>query len=81
MAYSFMRELKMRIANHFQLSTDAFPPYFNCVDEVFHDNIDYGQVFKQYGEEGKGEKRYSPVSIIRVEITPTTLWGFTKRLE
>jgi IS1 family transposase len=70
MAYSFMRELKMRIANRFQLSTDAFSPYFNCVDEVFHDNIDYGQVFKQYGEDGKGEKRYSPAQIIRVEITP-----------
>jgi IS1 family transposase len=70
MAYSFMRELKMRIANRFQLSTDAFSPYFNCVDEVFHDSIDYGQVFKQYREDGKGEKRYSPAQIIRVEITP-----------
>jgi IS1 family transposase len=70
MAYSFMRELKMRITSHFQLSTDAFPPYFNCVDEVFRDGIDYGQVFKQYGEDAKGEKRYSPGHIIRVEITP-----------
>ncbi|HEY9165593.1 MAG TPA: IS1 family transposase [Candidatus Kryptonia bacterium] len=70
MAYDFMRELKMRITNRFQLSTDKFAPYFDCVDEVFHDNIDYGQVLKMYGEEGKGEKRYSPAKIIKVEITP-----------
>ncbi len=69
-AYTFMRELKMRIANRFQLSTDAFVPYFDCVDEVFHDNIDYGQIIKQYKEDGKAEKRYSPAQIIRVEITP-----------
>ncbi len=69
-AYSFMRELKMRIANRFQLSTDGFGPYFGCVDEVFHDQIDYGQIVKQYAEDGKGEKRYSPAQIIRVEITP-----------
>ncbi len=69
-AYSFMRELKTRITNRFQLSTDAFGPYFNCVDEVFHDNIDYGQVIKSYAEDSKGEKRYSPAQIIHIEINP-----------
>jgi len=69
-AYTFMRELKMRISNVFQLSTDAFGPYFSCVDEVFHDRIHYGQIIKQYAEDGKGEKRYSPAQIINVEITP-----------
>ena len=69
-AYSFMRELKMRITNRFQLSTDAFPPYFNCVDEVFHDNIDYGQIVKMYGEDSASEKRYSPAKIIKIDITP-----------
>jgi IS1 family transposase len=70
MAHAFMEELRRRISNRFQLSTDAFPPYFNCVDEVFGSRVDYGQVFKQYGEDGKDEKRYSPGHIIRVEITP-----------
>lgn len=69
-AYSFMRELKMRISNQFQLSTDAFPPYFNCVDEVFHDKIDYGQIVKYYAEDGQSEKRYSLAHIIKMEITP-----------
>ncbi len=69
-AYSFMRELKMRIPNRFQLSTDAFGPYFNCVDEVFHDQIDYGQIVKYYAEDGQSEKRYSPAHIIKMDITP-----------
>lgn len=70
MAYAFMKELRTRVINRFQLSSDAFPPYFNCVDEVFGNQIDYGQVFKMYGEETKGEKRYSPAKIIRIDITP-----------
>lgn len=70
MAYAFMRELKTRITNRFQLSTDAFGPYFNCVDEVFHDQIDYGQIVKYYAEDGQNEKRYSPAHIIKMEITP-----------
>ncbi len=70
MAYAFMKELRERVINRFQLSSDVFPPYFNCVDEVFGNHIDYGQILKVYGDESKNEKRYSPANIIRVEINP-----------
>jgi len=65
-----MRDLQYRITNRFQLTTDSFIPYFNAVDEVFGADIDYGQIHKEYREETKGEKRYSPAQIIRVIIKP-----------
>ena len=72
LAVSFMRELQTRINTRFQLSTDSFNAYSDAVDRVFGEDIDYGQIHKQYGEEGKGEKRYSPANIISVTITPIT---------
>lgn len=61
-----MMELKTRINTRFQLSTDAFVGYPQAVDRVFGNDIDYGQIHKQYGEEPQSEKRYSPAQIIRV---------------
>jgi IS1 family transposase len=68
--HSFIKDLQYRIITRFQLSTDSFKPYFNVVDEVFGEDIDYGQIHKEYREDGKGEKRYSPAQIIRVIINP-----------
>jgi IS1 family transposase len=67
---SFIKDLQYRIITRFQLSTDSFKPYFNVVDEIFGTDIDYGQIHKEYKEETKGEKRYSPAQIIRVIINP-----------
>ena len=67
---AMMKELQYRITNRFQLTTDAFAPYFNAVDTVFGNDVDYGQIHKEYREETKGEKRYSPAQIIRVIIKP-----------
>ena len=68
--HSFIKDLQYRIVTRFQLSTDSFKPYFNAVDTVFGTDIDYGQIHKEYREETKGEKRYSPAQIIRVIINP-----------
>ena len=70
MAESLMKDLQYRIKERFQLSTDAFAPYFNVVDSVFGEDVDYGQIHKEYREAGKGEKRYSPAQIVRVIIKP-----------
>jgi IS1 family transposase len=74
---SMMKELQYRITNRFQLTTDAFAPYFNAVDSVFGEDVDYGQIHKEYREDNKGEKRYSPAQIVRVIINP--LIGQPKR--
>jgi IS1 family transposase len=66
LAASFMMEVATRIITRFQLSTDAFAGYREAVDRVFGSEIDYGQIHKEYREETKTEKRYSPAQIIRV---------------
>ena len=76
-AISMMKELQYRITTLLQLSTDSFSPYFNAVDSVFGEDIDYGQIHKEYREDGRGEKRYSPAQIVRVIINP--LIGQPKR--
>ena len=73
----FMKELQYRITNRFQLTTDSFKPYFNAVDSVFGEDVDYGQIHKEYREDNKGERRYSPAQIVRVIINP--LLGTPKR--
>jgi len=65
-----MKDLQYRITNKFQLTTDAFIRYFNAVDSVFGNDIDYGQIHKEYREDTRNEKRYSPAQIIRVIIKP-----------
>ena len=65
-----MKDLQYRITNKFQLTTDAFAPYFNAVDTVFGNDVDYGQIHKEYREDTRNEKRYSPAQIVRVIINP-----------
>lgn len=77
LAASFMMELSTRIMTRFQLTTDAFAGYFDAVDRVFGDSIDYGVLHKQYAEEVKTEKRYSPAHF--VSATKRVLCGEPKR--
>ena len=65
-AVEMMEELQSRINNRFQLCTDSFRGYFNAVDAVFGEDIDYAQLHKVYGEPAGETKRYSPANIIRV---------------
>jgi len=71
-ATAFMRDLQYRIKNRFQLSTDAFAGYYSAVDDVFGNDIDFGMVHKEYREDMRGERRYSPAQIVRVIIKPIT---------
>jgi len=78
-ANAFMLELSARIVTRFQLSTDAFPPYENAVDEAWGADIDYGQVQKEFVSPPAKEasRRYTPGQIIRV--TKRAVTGNPKR--
>ncbi|MEE9167282.1 MAG: IS1 family transposase [Candidatus Neomarinimicrobiota bacterium] len=60
----FMFNLEKRLTNHVQLTTDAFTPYPEAIDEAFGRDIDYAQLHKSFA--GNGERRYSPPSIVAV---------------
>ena len=60
-AYHFLNDLKSRLANRVQLTTDGHRPYFYVVPQTFRDEIDFAMLVKIYGNAPEGpETRYSP---------------------
>ena len=57
---AFMEDLKSRLANRVQLTSDGHKTYFYAVQQTFGDDVDYAQLQKIYGKESQGERRYSP---------------------
>ena len=61
-ALALMDDLRARLANRVQLTTDGHPPYVKAVAEAFGDEIDYAMLVKLYGtaQGNAQERRYSP---------------------
>jgi hypothetical protein len=58
-----MDDLRTRITNRVQLTTDGHKAYLEAVEEAFGADIDYGMLVKLYGTESSGqghERKYSP---------------------
>ena len=72
-AHTFVQDLKSRLANRIQLTTDGLKFYFHAVAANFDDEIDYAQIHKLYGstaDESKPERRYSPAQCVGCEKKP-----------
>jgi IS1 family transposase len=63
-ALRFVDDLKARLVNRVQLTSDGWRPYLQAVDTVFGDDVDYAMLQKIYGGDPAGEKRYSPAICI-----------------
>jgi IS1 family transposase len=61
---TFMDDLKERLANRVQLTSDGHRAYLIAIDTVFGNEVDYAMLQKIYGAEPSGEKRYSPAKCI-----------------
>jgi IS1 family transposase len=60
-AYHFIYDLKHRLANRVQLTTDGHGAYLSAIADAFGDKIDYAQLQKIYGKAPEGAQvRYSP---------------------
>jgi IS1 family transposase len=66
-AMDFISDLKARLANRVQLTTDGHKMYLEAVEKVYGSEIDYAQIVKLYGQELETEKRYSPAKCIGAE--------------
>ncbi len=66
-AHEFMQDLKNRLANRVQLTTDGHKAYMWAVEDVFGSEVDYGMLVKIYGAPPENEKRYSPTDCIAAE--------------
>jgi IS1 family transposase len=63
-AMALMDDLRGRLANRVQLTTDGHKAYLQAVEEAFGDDIDYAQLIKLYGEAPHPPGRYSPAECI-----------------
>jgi IS1 family transposase len=61
---TFINDLKSRIANRVQITTDGHKVYIQTIENAFGSDVDYAMLIKLYGEKFEIEKRYSPSDCI-----------------
>jgi IS1 family transposase len=66
-AFEFINDLKERLANRVQITTDGHRMYLDAVEDAFGKDVDYAMLVKLYGVEPESEKRYSPSECIGTE--------------
>jgi IS1 family transposase len=68
----FIDDVKERLANRIQLTSDGHRAYVQAVEAVFGQDVDYAMLQKIYGPESEQEKRYSPPKCIGAKKTEIT---------
>lgn len=63
----FIQDLKERLANRVQLTSDGHRAYLEAVEGAFGGDVDYAQLVKIYGETVDGVKRYSPADCVGIK--------------
>ncbi len=75
-AQAFIGDLKDRLANRVQLTSDGHRPYLSAVPENFRGQIDYAVLVKHYAApkpEAEAARRYSPTEC--TGVTKDVVWG------
>jgi IS1 family transposase len=68
-AYEFVMDLRKRLNNRVQLTTDGHRVYLNAVEMAFGSDVDYAMLVKMYGSDPReDEKRYSPAQCIGAQM-------------
>lgn len=66
-ALEFMDDVRFRLANRVQLTTDGHYAYLDAVEGAFGGDIDYAQLQKLYGKPPQSEqRRYTPSNILGI---------------
>lgn len=65
--YQFMSDLKGRLANRVQITTDGHKVYLWAIEDAFGSEVDYAMLVKLYGPEPQTEKRYGPSACLGAE--------------
>lgn len=70
-AIAFMDDLRNRLANRVQLTSDGHKAYLEAVEGAFGGDVDYAQLVKLYGATSEGAKgRYSPAECTGARKVP-----------
>jgi IS1 family transposase len=67
-AIELMDDLRGRLANRVQLTTDGHRAYLEAVEGAFGSNVGYAQIIKLYGNDPEPDKRYSPAKCLGIEV-------------
>jgi IS1 family transposase len=67
-AYNFMCDCADRIIGRPQITTDAYRPYLQAIEDAFGTEVDYAQLHKIYGASTPDESRYSPATCIGCDM-------------
>jgi IS1 family transposase len=64
----FINDLRSRVVNRPQITTDAFTPYYPAIMEAFGNRCDYAQLIKVFASDlNVGRGRYSPPRMVSSE--------------
>ena len=63
-AIEFMDDLRSRLVNRVQLTTDGHKAYLEAVEGAFGADVDYAQLIKLYGDVPEARRRYSPAECV-----------------
>ena len=73
-ALAFMDDLRTRIEERPQISTDGLKAYREATWEAFGGDLDFAQIIKQFGKDGEADQRkYSPAKCTGME--KLVIWG------
>jgi transposase-like protein len=70
---AFIDKLYAATTGRFQITTDAFRPYFDAIHTALGDRVDYAQLIKMYEGGSDDEHRYSPPRVVDATVKP--MWG------
>lgn len=73
-ATEFMKDVRSRLANRVQLTSDGHKAYFQAVKEAFQGDVDYAMLVKLYGptKTNSSSGRYSPPALTAIQKIPVT---------
>jgi hypothetical protein len=70
----FLVDLRSRLANRVQLTTDGHVAYVGAVERAFGSNVDYAQHIKQFGKDAEDARevfqarKYSPNNVTSQDV-------------
>jgi IS1 family transposase len=64
---AFVADLRVRLRNRVQVSTDGLALYVDAIERAFGADVDYSQIVKSYEAEPIGPGRYSPPKVTSVD--------------
>ena len=67
-AMAFIGDLRPRLRNRVQITTDGHRPYIEAIERAFGKDVDYAMLVKEYGADPAEERRFSPPVVLSERV-------------